>query len=263
MLNSYSYCANNPIIFIDSNGMEFTPSALSHVKRLTDEMDSRIKGMDEDIASQRAKLNKEGLTEKQKSKINKKIEKLESERTSMKADFEETRAELATLEASSQKYDITESNKFSESSSNSMLGTTTYRGAAGFNFTTGVFEITIPNKALELLAHELKHAYQFEIGEYSVGPDLSNRGGNLFYDKHDEVEAFARGSLFGGIKYSINNLPDVYQNLSDKQNNKYTVNSAAYLVMKGHPNATKHYQNLARATGHAFRIDGTTYYTKR
>ncbi|MDH6254464.1 hypothetical protein M2347_004191 [Chryseobacterium sp. H1D6B] len=59
------------------------------------------------------------------------------------------------------------------------------------------------NSSLDLFAHELKHMYQFEIGEISLG--LTESGGNanlikgnlLFYDLTDEFEAYKRGDLFG------------------------------------------------------------------
>lgn len=46
------------------------------------------------------------------------------------------------------------------------------------------------------LVHELKHAYQFETGTLSFS--LRAGYGGIYYDYHDEVEAFKRVSIFGG-----------------------------------------------------------------
>ena len=52
----------------------------------------------------------------------------------------------------------------------------------------------LDDKAYGWIAHELKHAYQFETGKLSTG---TTEEGAPFYDKDDEREAYARGQLFG------------------------------------------------------------------
>lgn len=47
----------------------------------------------------------------------------------------------------------------------------------------------------DIIAHELKHAYQFETGEISFG---LHENGFPFYDITDEIEAYKRNILFDG-----------------------------------------------------------------
>jgi hypothetical protein len=46
------------------------------------------------------------------------------------------------------------------------------------------------------LAHELKHAYQFEVGELSFNSKTGGYG--VLYDITDELSAYSRGEAFGG-----------------------------------------------------------------
>ena len=253
MLGQYTYVANNPILFIDPNGMEFTAAGLTEVSRLTSQMDNNIKGIDDKITSQKNKLSAKGLSEKDAAKINNNIKKLESEKSDLNKQYDQVRGELATLAASDQQYDVQRSDKFSDSG--------TERGGATFNFSTGAYEIILPTSSnLAMLAHELKHAYQFEKGLYSVGPHLKT-GANLLYDKTDEVEAYQRGGLFGGSIYSVHNLPSDYNEVQSKASDIYT--ALPYVVLKGTPNEVATYQKIAKVTGHAFRVDGKTYFQKK
>ena len=70
-------------------------------------------------------------------------------------------------------------------------------GYASFDADTGVFMISVASisnsgTGLVMPAHELKHAYQFETGNYSI---LNTNVKNGFYDCQDEAEAYARGAL--------------------------------------------------------------------
>ncbi|MOA01944.1 hypothetical protein D3C78_1213730 [compost metagenome] len=112
------------------------------------------------------------------------------------------------MDASDQVYDIKEDNSHNERE--------TKVGATDFDFRTGYIVISMPTGGgFGLLAHELKHAYQFETGKFSIGREIKNNTipPFLLYDKTDEVEAYQRGSLFGGPIYGINNLPSQYANL--------------------------------------------------
>ncbi len=50
-------------------------------------------------------------------------------------------------------------------------------------------------------AHELKHAYQFQVGELSF--DYTGAVGGALYDLVDEENAYARSRLFKGVYHSI------------------------------------------------------------
>ncbi|MBL0135733.1 MAG: hypothetical protein IPP79_18025 [Chitinophagaceae bacterium] len=88
-------------------------------------------------------------------------------------------------------------------------GTGTSRSAATFDFSNGMFVIKMASGSNAAdAAHEFKHAYQFEIGEYSVGMEILGYAyPNFFYDKFDELAAYQRGNSMGKKdRYNINNL---------------------------------------------------------
>jgi|GEM_PF-6228756 len=92
-------------------------------------------------------------------------------------------------------------------------------GAGGnvrYNIGTDAVNINIKDSYnAGALAHELKHAYQFETGALSFGP-TGKTGGNL-YDLQDEVEAYARGSMFGyPLNPSLSDLKNLYSEISSK-----------------------------------------------
>ena len=57
-------------------------------------------------------------------------------------------------------------------------------------------DITLRSSATYHLAHELKHAYQFETGQLSIAN--KSQPNYLLYDRTDEEEAYQRGALYGG-----------------------------------------------------------------
>ena len=144
------------------------------------------------------------------------------------------------------------------------VGTTQQSGETTFNFKTGVVEMSVPSSGgLGLLSHELKHAYQFETGEFSVGPPIRGVPYSLLLnDKTDEVAAYARGAMFGGgTAYGLNSLPSLY---NDRPTGPYNINNIP-IIKNTLGSARQDYflQNAAINSGHAFRVDGKTYYKKR
>jgi hypothetical protein len=116
-----------------------------------------------------------------------------------------------------------------------------------------------------MFAHELKHAFQFETGAYSVGPRLSGESvhWNFLYDKYDEIEGYNRGALFGGKTHTFNSLPSEYSRVATGPVDASThPNLGPILGLSGNQQRG-HLQNIANATGHAFRINGVTYYRPR
>ena len=95
--------------------------------------------------------------------------------------------------------------------------------------------------------HELKHAYQFETGGIS---SCFNKKGIPFYDKTDEMEAYLRGSLFGGENYLT--LPAIYNELQDGPNDATQLPSILL-------NIPSELQKIANRTKSSFRINGVTY----
>jgi hypothetical protein len=210
------------------------------------------------IGEKKSQLNVGGLSTRQERSLNRQIGRLEGQN----AQLESVRGEVATLAASDQMYDAKTSNAYS--SSGPIPGTGTDVGAATFNFSNGNFEIVMPTSGgLSTFAHELKHAYQFETGAYSIGPELSGTYKNLFYDKHDELEGYNRGALFGGTTYSIGSLPSEYSNIATGPVDATTHPNISGILGTPMDVQRKALQNIAKTTGHAFRVNGTTYYKPR
>jgi hypothetical protein len=95
------------------------------------------------------------------------------------------------------------------------------------------------------LAHELKHAYQFEIGEFSLGKYPLSKG---IYDITDEREAYARGRIFGGDE--INESSELYKKLPKTQR------GISFLLQL---TKNKELHEYAISNNIVFRINGITY----
>jgi len=73
------------------------------------------------------------------------------------------------------------------------------KGSVTYDFDQDAVSINIGDpKNFISIAHELKHAYQFEVGELSFG---SNGKGGLLYNLEDEITAYNRGVAYGGNPY--------------------------------------------------------------
>ena len=101
--------------------------------------------------------------------------------------------------------------------------------------------IKLNSISVETIAHELKHAYQFEMGKtgFSI---INGQGVKLLHDYHDEEEAFTRGAFFGGIK----NMPSSYDKF-DKDHRQISRNTPQFL------------QSYANNHSVVFRFEGITY----
>lgn len=259
-LSPYHYAGNNPILYLDVDGNEFTEDAWKWVNRLIAEINSRqasnnqsIKNAEETIAS-----GKYGWFQSEKSLKNK-IARLKSENT----ELETTRGETAVLASSSQVYDVVNNSSNTE---RDMLGTSTTTNQTTFNSDNNRVQLTVSSGTdLGLFSHELKHMYQFEKGETTLGLTKNNGGINLsggkllFYDLSDEVQAYQRGAMFGQ-KENINSTADVLAKgiYSDKIPSG-PINSV------NHPNAAaikQDPQSFADKHNAAFRIGITTYKPK-
>lgn len=117
--------------------------------------------------------------------------------------FVEIKGEVESLEKSSTKYDM-------------FVPDYTYvdteaRGRSQYSGKHKRFFMVIPDAtAYGWMAHELKHAYQFETGRisYSIYSD-----GEPFYDKYDEMEAYDRGRMINLCMPSYFENKDAYSEL--------------------------------------------------
>lgn len=164
--------------------------------------------------------------------------------------------EIETLSNSGQVYDIVLDSEFDGN-----MGAYT-----GFNFDSAIVEIHFAigqENVNAIFAHELKHAYQFEVGEISFGirdSILEQKCINVFYDITDEYEAYEYGRMFGSeeiTKLDIN-LFDEYKPLSRKA--KSWRKEPQFLLNCNSHDILAHFANRYFI---AFRINGKTYYYKK
>ena len=114
-----------------------------------------------------------------------------------------------------------------------------------------------------LFAHELKHAYQFEVGEYSIGKPIADKQyPNLLYDRTDEYAAHERQNLFIDVEKNKYTKEDIDVSVFYV---KLTKNIASYNTMEMFIYNINYIDNLwhfAKRYSHAFRINGVTYYPR-
>ena len=235
-VSPYAYCENSPVRYIDPNGEEFTESSLKYVNMLTNNISTRIDNNTKKIAKLQAKVNGGGLSEKKVKTLQNRIKKIEANSMELKG----VQEEINILKQSSQLYDIA----LDDSRNNANMLEKEVNSVAYFNHKNNVFEIRLGDSSLGLMAHELKHAYQFEIGAFSTGV-IPN--GTPFYDQSDEWEAYKRGELFGGERLSA--LPSMYSGLQ--------VGPIDYKILN--PMILSDLQNFAKHSRSAFRVNGVTY----
>jgi len=256
----YHYAANNPVRNYDIDGNEFTEAAWSWVISMLNNLGGEVTRLDNRAKKIDKKLGGSGLSDKKRERLENRKDRVEGRRDAAQNNYDQVFNEVVKMDYSSQVYDV--------KTDNSMSNSQELVAGAGFDFKTGNFVIGMPSgSSAKFFAHEFKHAYQFEVGEYSVGPELSDPVyKNLLYDKHDEVAAYQRGAMFGETSYSINSLPKRYDGVATGP-----VDATTHPVINGimnNPNLTAAQkgaalQRFANGTGHAFRVNGTTYYRPR
>jgi RHS repeat-associated protein len=251
----YHYCANNPISYLDIDGNEFTDEAWKWVNKLLADVNAKQEGNNSSIEKYRSKIA-EGGSERQMKRWEKNISNLEASNK----DLEKTRGEVATLESSNQVYDVVSDNGGTEKD---FLGNSTTTNQTTFNSDNNRVQLTVSSGTeLGLFSHELKHMYQFETGETSLGL-TKNSGGTylkdntlLFYDLSDEVAAYQRGALFGQ-RENITSIADVLsKGIYDSRIPSGPINAI------NHPDAAaikSNPQSIANKYNAAFRIGTITY----
>lgn len=179
--STYSYVNNNPIYFTDPDGRKIVEG---------NEYAEKLKA----IALEKAKkanerLAKIGIELKGATK-QRAINKLNQEKANLTGNLREFQAaytEILGLQGSSETYNI---RLFQNDVSDNDDGKTF------MDTKTGDIEMHLKGKFdAGDLAHELKHASQYENRTLSY--DQTGLSGGLLYDLQDEREAFIRGNAFG------------------------------------------------------------------
>lgn len=101
-------------------------------------------------------------------------------------------------------------------------------GSIGYNFNTLEIDISVKSyhnmfTPIQMIAHELKHAFQFENYQLNFTENAVGNGGGNVYDRTDEQEAFSRQNLFG--TYQVNPIEES-KNYDLPKNNKVVHSSS-------------------------------------
>ena len=190
----YLFCGGNPVRYVDPTGLVFTDRAKPLIDSFKSLLDKKIMEKLLDAIKKFGEYQKSG-----KKKDLKKVSKSFMDALS----FVEIKGEVESLEKSSTKYDM-------------FVPDYTYvdteaRGRSQYSGKHKRFFMVIPDAtAYGWMAHELKHAYQFETGRisYSIYSD-----GEPFYDKYDEMEAYDRGRMISPCMPSYFENKDAYSEL--------------------------------------------------
>lgn len=251
----YHYAGNNPVYFFDINGDYFT-GATDKVKSIEEEATRRLEKSKDNITALMSVIQTAMTTG------NADVAELaaESLRGNIKErdGFQATLTEIAELRESDQEYHVS-------------MGGVGNSAETSWDRDKNAVVISISaTTGNALLAHELKHAYQFEAGTNSFGALPGNKGRSYFLaDISDEVAGYERQALF-----DYSSLPDGLANGINSKNVRpliFSDGSAPYTslpenqqhnvpVMDSPRDQQAVNKGLAKGHGHAFRNSGVTYY---
>ena len=228
----YGYCGGNPVKFVDLDGRSFSPElekmAKTYEKLLTKE-----------IASYEKKLNNSKLSS----------QKIESY-TSCINDLRDTLKEINILRESCQEYDY---KYFDNTTLGDGNGQKVQKLNGSLTYENGKIIVNVERGDIILFAHELKHAYQFEIGKLSIWDNKNIKGIPALYDIIDEIEAYTRQTNFGEEKITYETSGVDYSALI-----KYRSNIR--FAPSGKSEGFYINCSLKSLKNQIFRVNGTTYH---
>ncbi|MBP5689828.1 MAG: RHS repeat-associated core domain-containing protein [Bacteroidales bacterium] len=235
-LSPYAYCAGDPVNLVDPEGLYFTDNSYYYVHLIQSFAISQINyWQTQQRIVENQLMNLDGSDIEAYASLSTRLFKIKS----FISEYQDSLTELAKMEDSNQGYNIIISDQYNDPSNSSLI-----RGGSKYNENTDLFDMVVPTIHIGLIAHELKHGYQFEIGEFSNIASLH------LYDKEDEYEAYQRQFFFSGQWFSrdeINSM-EQYENVPTRlvvnPINDFSLKKAIESAIKGKS---------------AFRYKGVTY----
>lgn len=235
-ISPYAYCAGDPVNLVDPEGLYFTDNSYYYVHLIQSFAISQINyWQTQQRIVENQLMNLDGSDIEAYASLSTRLFKIKS----FISEYQDSLTELAKMEDSNQGYNIIISDQYNDPSNSSLT-----RGGSKYNENTDLFDMVVPTIHIGLIAHELKHGYQFEIGE------LSNILSLRLYDIEDEYEAYQRQFLFSGEWFSRDEINSMEQ--YDKVPTRLVVNPINdFSLIKA--------IEAAIESNSAFRYKGVTY----
>ncbi len=195
-LSPYCYTANNPVVLVDPNGMEFDEATDKYVQKLENEISMRLKVYNDRMEKLDISSKKYGEYQKQVNEYNKIL-----------GEISELRNDKDNIYTMNFGVNINSDGEFKYAGQNE----------SGQN----VFNINIKQSSeilawtFDEMAHELKHAYQYYEGKLGFAIAQNGSQYNTNNSRDLEVQAKFRGDLFFGNTMTHNKTFELIQPLYD------------------------------------------------
>jgi len=195
-LSPYCYSADNPVVLVDPNGMEFDEATDKYVQKLENEISMRLKVYNDRMEKLDISSKKYGEYQKQVNEYNKIL-----------GEISELRNDKDNIYTMNFGVNINSDGEFKYAGQNE----------SGQN----VFNINIKQSSeilawtFDEMAHELKHAYQYYEGKLGFAIAQNGSQYNTNNSRDLEVQAKFRGDLFFGNTMTHNKTFKLIQPLYD------------------------------------------------